>query len=603
MDSLGSIDIQQLSESVLLELYFGDSAVEKLQEQFTKFRSKYVGGNWTPKINYDPDLIKFNRLCEDQFGYYRFCLSISPVYDYNAFMINVGYLAEDNIGDTFFSNLKIYKNNKGFYYDKAAKVSAITNIYFGLLSDKRFTDREVFAIMLHEIGHSFTYAVLNRDGVIGGGSCLINIVRKVNAAINNNLQKDRDFSDKRVESDIQSPSITSRISNFVNGKFNIKNAVYSLSKTVKGMRQNVKHYGYTNEKFADTFASMYGYSSELQIALQKLTDAYRDFNKNPKKKPPGDLSVIIMVGLLSANNMIEFLLNMKDEHPDGLTRIKVQIEYLEKELRNVSLDPKMKMDLQRHLAIQMQIIKDFIDSSKDPDVSRAYNTYYTKLYEKYGGDIREKFTDNEAIFDTIDQRYNDISKNESAIDDLFRSPLNELFGIGKKKEKTYFFPRDKYDEIVKKYQDKKKLPPTSLDNLEICAHIFCNYKTSDLDKFCNAKDTNDLIKFCTNLYENEKHSMDYEDESYLEELDKLKRNIDKIKPNSICKIVDNNQQYGIWYDKTNHSFYFNNPDESTFLSYPRGISYVHEDIGDSIFIKYKYRVNKIEPIEQEESKE
>lgn len=181
-------------------------------------------------------------------------------------------------------------------------------------------------------------------------------------------------------------------------------------------------------------------------------------------------------------------------------------------------------------------------------------------------------------------------------------PLNEIFGIGKKKEKNYDFPRDKYDEIVKKYQDKKKLPPTSLDNLEICAYIFCKYKASDLDKFCNAKDTNELIKLCTFLYENEKKGMDYEDESYLEELDKLKRNIDKIKPNSICKIVDNTQQYGIWYDKTNQSFYFNNPDESTFLSHPRGISYLYDDIGGSIFIKYKYTTNKIEP-EVEDPKE
>lgn len=417
--STSPIDIQQLSESVLLELYFGDSVVTKLQEQFTKFRSKYIGGNWNPKINYDSDLIKFNRLCEEQFGYYRFCLSVSPMFDYNAFMMNIGYLSEDNIGDTFFNNLKIYKNNKGFYYDKAAKVSAITNIYFGLLSDSKFTDREVFAIILHEIGHSFTYAVLNRDGVIGSGSCLINMIQKVNAAINNNLQKDRNFSNERVEDDIQNPSIISKINNFAKSKFNIKGAIYSISKNVQGMRKNVKHYAYTNEKFADTFASMYGYSSELQVGLQKLTDIYRDFYKNPNKKVPGDLSVIIQVGLMSVNNMLGFLLNVKDEHPDGLTRIKVQIEYLEKELRNINLDPKMKMDLQKHLATQMQIVKDFIDSSKDPDVYKAYNVYYTKLYEKYGGDIREKYTDNEAIFNTIDQRYKDISKNESAINELF----------------------------------------------------------------------------------------------------------------------------------------------------------------------------------------
>lgn len=406
-----SIDI--LSESVLLELYFGDAVLAKLQEQFSKFRSKYIGGKWNTKINYDSDLIKFNRMCEEQFGYYRFCLSVSPTFDYNAFMMNVGFLSEDDIGDTFFNNLKIYKNNKGFYYDKNAKVSALCNIFFGLLSDKNFTDREVFAIMLHEIGHSFTYAVLNRDGVIGKGSCLINLIQKVNAAINTNLQKDRNFSNERVDSDIQTPAIISRVENFINSKINFKDIIHSISKTAEGMKKNVKYYAYTNEKFADTFASMYGYGSDLQLALQRFDTIYKDFYKNPKKKIPSDLSVIIQVGLLSVNNMLEFFLHVKDEHPDGLTRIKVQIEYLEKELRNVSLDPKMKMDLQKHLSIQLQIIKDFIDSSNDPDVYKAYKIYYTNLYNKFGGDIREKYTDNNAIFKTIDQRYKDIAKNES----------------------------------------------------------------------------------------------------------------------------------------------------------------------------------------------
>ena len=36
---------------------------------------------------------------------------------------------------------------------------------------------------------------------------------------------------------------------------------------------------------------------------------------------------------------------------------------------------------------------------------RILRLYHIKLYEKCGGDLRERDTDNEALFDTVDERY------------------------------------------------------------------------------------------------------------------------------------------------------------------------------------------------------
>ena len=404
--------IDQLNEEVVLEAYFGEKVCAPLFAQFCKFRNKHKGSqNWSPKINYDPELIKFNRLAEDQFGYYRFSLTISPTFNYNAFMVNVGFLAGEGSDKKFFDGLKVYKTGRGFTYDKKAEVSAISCMYMGLLSNTTFTDRELFGIMLHEIGHSFTNAVLNRDGCLGGSSYLTNIVSKVNALVKANVENGKNVSIEDAEHDLNNSGIFNSLKAFFSKKDSgIRAIINSVSNTVSGMRRNAKYYEYTNEKFADTFASMYGYGSDVQSGLIKMTKVQQDFYSTGKDKIPGFISTIMKVGVLTFNGWLEYILNVKDEHPEGLTRIKVQIEYLERELRNIALDPKMKSDLQRQLDVQKGLIDDFLTNSKNPSVYQAYNIYYTNLYNKYGGDIREKVTDNKAMFDTIDDRIGDLSE-------------------------------------------------------------------------------------------------------------------------------------------------------------------------------------------------
>lgn len=420
-----------LKEDVILEVYFGDSVIKDLQTQFSKFRSKWIGKEWNPKINYDPDLIKFNRMIENQFGYYRFCLNIDPSYDYNAYMINIGWMCSSDFEEGIINNLKVYKSSKGFYFEKDARISSMAACFFGIISNKEFTDREVIGILLHEIGHTFTYAVLNKEGLFNRSSCLLAMMKKVSKKAKKNLDGDRDFSDERIESDINDISFLQKIKNFFSGiknnKFNIKNAVHFVSQSAKRMSGNMKYYDYTNEKFADTFASMYGYGADVQSALDKFNKLYIDFYL--PKKTPSNLSVTIKVATMTMGNMLAFLMGAQDEHPSNLTRIQTQIDYLKKELRNASLDPAMKADLQKQLEEQQKLIDDFINYSGDTDAYKAYRVYYTKMYKKYGGDIREKYTDNEALFDNIDRVYQQLNKESAELDDdeLFSiNPLNDF---------------------------------------------------------------------------------------------------------------------------------------------------------------------------------
>lgn len=397
--------------NVLNEVYFGDQVISHIQNQLSKFRAKWIGKSFDPKINVDPELIKFNRLIEDQFGYGTFCMNIDPNNDINAYMLNVGVFAERNYIDTYSKNLKVYKGNKGFYYDKKAGVAAICVMLYGILAEPEITDREVLAVILHEIGHSFTSALLGSTGCISSSNFLMGIIDKIGNLIKDNLSTSRNLDDSKIEKDVDSsniPVIVSALGQMTNMMKNnpINTFISSVSNTLKKrMNKNTKAsmYGYTDEKMADTFSSMYGYSADLNTVLEKMHKLYVKFytyGKNFKK--PGAIGLFLKVTSLKFNGWLAFVLNAKDEHPDGLTRIKVQIDFLERELRKNVIDPKMRAAIQNQINEQKKLIDDYINYSGDPDGMEAYRKYYTYLYKKYGGDIRESIADNEAIFDTLD---------------------------------------------------------------------------------------------------------------------------------------------------------------------------------------------------------
>lgn len=406
-------NMDTLNEMVMLEVYFGETAIKDLQAQLSRFRAKWIGKDWNPKINYDADLIKFNRMVEQQFGYYRFCFTVDPSNDTNAYMINIGCFATINVEASASKNLKVYKSNKGFYFDKTAQISAMATCYFGIICSKEFSDREVMSVLLHEIGHSFTYAVLNKEGALTGSSILLKACQQVSGIIQNHIKNGDTVTDDLAESDMERVSIFSLIKDLFTRKTanKINTVVHSISQTLRSkMRGNTKNYEYTNEKFADTFSSMYGYGSELNTTLQKMQDMSIKFYL-ADAKTPSSISIALQVAAMSYTNMIGFILGALDEHPTGLTRIQTQIDFLERELRNTGLDPVMKSELQKQLDTQKKLIDDFINYSSDEDAFKAYRVYYTKLYKKYGGDIREKYTDNQAMFDVIDSTYNKLYKD------------------------------------------------------------------------------------------------------------------------------------------------------------------------------------------------
>ena len=195
------------------------------------------------------------------------------------------------------------------------------------------------------------------------------------------------------------------LNNFVIKPFNLAKSFVSKLFKKEAVEDNFskKMTRYTDEKFADTFAAIYGYGPELHSGLQKIyTEIFKQY---PQTR--NSILVILNAYNLYINDLFAFMMGVQDEHPNDLARMKVAADYLKKEISREGLDPKMKTRMINQLDELNKIIDEYINFPKDQDNMRVIRTYYTLLYKKFGGDRREKIADNDALFDYVDTRYKD----------------------------------------------------------------------------------------------------------------------------------------------------------------------------------------------------
>lgn len=391
---------------VLQEVYFGKEAVAPIQKQITVVRDKLAMKPVTTTTNLDPEIIKLNRIVESIFGFNSFQFYIQPTHVPNAYAIPVDTFFTDDDKMKIISSLTA--NPEGFKYNAntmGPNISLIIAVNIGLLENPEFTDEEIVATMLHEIGHGFFEAVTDSDGEY-------TIAKKLVASLSYTIgcAKQNIKNGKRVTVELIDKEL-SRISGYIgNLKRNIINVVGKAKKKVFGesmsMNMNKKRLSYTNEKFADTFAAMFGYGEECHSVDIKIYKYIYD-NALGVKTYPKIVETIKMYKLY-IKDLVAYAFNVQDEHPAELARIKTSIDYIKRELSKEGLDPKIKNQLIDQLNKLNKLIEDYKNFPKDQDSMRILRLYHVKLYEKFGGDRREKDTDNEALFDTIDNRYREL---------------------------------------------------------------------------------------------------------------------------------------------------------------------------------------------------
>lgn len=145
---------------LLNEVYFGKTdSIIMIQDQLSRFRAKYIGTNNKP--NNDPDLIKLNRLVEDSFGFG--CFSLMVVY--NPFPMATTIPVDYSFDATKKRNNYIV-DQSSYRFKKEFDYTCIITMSNTLIFNDLFTDDEVMACLLHELGMNFYSCMHDFNGIL-----------------------------------------------------------------------------------------------------------------------------------------------------------------------------------------------------------------------------------------------------------------------------------------------------------------------------------------------------------------------------------------------------------------------------------------------------
>ena len=426
----------------LTEVYIGKTKELLLAEtQLDIFRKKYMSKYvFNTRVNSDKDLLKFDRMMEDIFGFGCFTLHIHNQPSVNAFTMPIDFRCDyRNPTDN------IIADKNGFKFKKEYSYAAILGIYSGLIFNPAFTTPEVMALLLHEIGHNFNSALNKSNGTFtniivtietfisimsGSPLALINTIKNSNQmrmaldTAGKNMREKNAIpiivydAFKQLQSVLNTTALTIndilRVGSL--GTLTIITALYNCVRSAlmyiinpaniitKIIGLNIK---YKSELTADNFPTIYGYGPELASALNKFEGAegdsssiiMRSFNKIP-----------VLSTIMHCNEIpVFFLAQMFDEHPHSTARIKDQLDLLNLELSKQDMDPKMvdriKKDI-KECNKSLNRLTDITTGIKDPYMGKKlYNYLLSKCT------IKSKLLDDKQKFAKYDELYKDLTED------------------------------------------------------------------------------------------------------------------------------------------------------------------------------------------------
>lgn len=416
------------------EVYFGsdNKELEALQNQFSKFRSNWLRkGTYNRQINTDPELQKFNRMIERFFGFKTFALVVEPEAIKNAYTFPLSGRI-DVSPDT---SKYLIKTKTGYKYSEEANYSCMVFIHSSFIVDNQYTDREVMAIIFHEIGHNFqqnfnpastfkgclmkalnlvsipihvVLMVLNPLSAEMQAKSIVGSVDALNKNVIKIADKMKTNNPEFVEAVYMIKSVGSMFKSVVlNAIVFISNAmvifnplgnlIYSLYSKIKNIYDNplgilLAALGYNGEKLSDEFATIYGYGGDLSSALTKMSVGH-----NTGLLAEDVWSEMYLYNIIDLVYLpIQFLFCPFEEHPETVSRANNQLKLLEKELTKNGIDPKMK----RQIESDIKQIKRSIFELTEPDYDDSYavrKSYAAFLLKTCGGDIRELFNKNKPV--------------------------------------------------------------------------------------------------------------------------------------------------------------------------------------------------------------
>ncbi len=255
--------------------------------------------------------------------------------------------------------------------------------------DKRngLNSREVTSTILHELGHTITKSVVPLMDYTNALKQSLQIKSSIIFAVSKGNKPSSSIIEEYVNTIV---SIANQVID--TGK---ELAGYTIKSVVASLIPSKFYNAYLDEKFADSFATIYGFGPELSSAMLKI----KKLNLDSHPKALTDLF----------DGCVNLSINgLMDEHPHDLARMNTQIELLEKELNSTICDRATKKEILsqiKDIKININAYSNMIKNNPYTFSEYAYKEILTSLIpSNRNGDIFSILTKDSFISDTLDKR-------------------------------------------------------------------------------------------------------------------------------------------------------------------------------------------------------
>ena len=327
-------------------------------------------------INKSPEVLAFNRLMEKQFGMDCFALYIDQSDTINAYTQVVGakldIALKDNISDWV-------EGDKlgGYRWKSGNQLCIMACIYMGLIKDPSFTNEEILAILLHELGHNFADAIYDDIKIANQKWAEAVKIYLILMSIRKKGKKNRKNIFRGISQGLH--AIGSNVTNFwaqVSARLKGGSAYerYKMWLDAQGYKEAArKSIGRQNEVIADKFAGIYGYGPAQVSALFKMDKIETKAERFAKRVP--------LIGESNNDSFNAAMVDITDYdvHPHNIQRANEEIALLKREVEKKDVDPKLKKMMLEQITQIQNILKEetkvIQDGSKSAKAKEAYYAY------------------------------------------------------------------------------------------------------------------------------------------------------------------------------------------------------------------------------------
>jgi Zn-dependent protease with chaperone function len=395
----------------------------------------------------------------DAFGFSDTYINIVNSYENNSSTMPTSFAIDLGSNKLIKSAKRASSKTKGYRFDPKDQIVFTITMYSGMLLNPVYTDAEITAVTLHEIGHNFTatserstrilayvpaLSTLLRatadivaqvltyaaQGIIAIGAvpaavqifitCIIsesNSLKNLNGRIGrliDNWLKDLEKNNPGAFAIFGGLSVWRSMyldilagMQYVNKLF--PNPLLLPLQAISGFANSIgRPAGYADEKFADAFPRMYGYGAENISALNKMDIQPSSSMEKVADQIAGPVQAISSI----YTTPFYMVVYMFDEHPYTSDRAKFMLEDLKSELNDKSctLSPTTKKQMIKDAGKIQKELDTYLDSAATIKASKAVGlrAWENAMQTIFGGSIKSKIKsrhvndDINAFFDDLD---------------------------------------------------------------------------------------------------------------------------------------------------------------------------------------------------------